>query len=87
MKTLSYLALFDLDPAANDSSLRAPEGETLLGRDRDQLVCPLIQGCVISDEPTVARGWVSLHGDILRLEQVRNRLPAGGSRIRTIGPA
>ena len=25
--------------------------------------------------------------DILRLEQVRNRLPAGGSRIRTIGPS
>src|SRR6266436_9069461 len=24
--------------------------------------------------------------DILRLEQVRNRLPAGGDRIRTIGP-
>jgi hypothetical protein len=33
-----------------DRSLRTPEGETLLRRDRDQLADPLIQGYVISDE-------------------------------------
>src|SRR6185295_11948378 len=44
------VTIFDRDPPAIDRSLRAPEGETLLGRDRSQLVCPLIQGYAVSDE-------------------------------------
>ena len=42
--SLRHIAIFDLDPAAKDRSQRTPEGETLLGRHRNQLVCPLIQG-------------------------------------------
>ena len=48
--TLGHIAILDLDPPAIDRSHRTPEGETLLGRHRNQLVCPLIQGCVVSDE-------------------------------------
>ena len=47
---LRHIAILDLDPSAIDRSLRTPKGETLLGRHRNQLVCPLTQGCVISDE-------------------------------------
>jgi hypothetical protein len=47
---LRHIAIFDLDPAAIDRSLRTPERETLLGRHRNQLVYPPIQGCVVSDE-------------------------------------
>ena len=36
--------------AAIDRSLRLPVRETLLGRHRNQLVYPLIQRCVVSDE-------------------------------------
>ena len=40
---LDHIAILDLDPPAIDRSLRTPVGETLLGRHRNQLVCPLIQ--------------------------------------------
>src|SRR5207245_1822000 len=42
--------IFDLDPAAKDRSQGVPEGKTLLGRDRKQLICAPIQGYVVSDE-------------------------------------
>jgi hypothetical protein len=48
--SLRHITILDLDPPAKDRSLRTPEGETLLGRHRNQLVCPLIQRCVVSDE-------------------------------------
>ena len=38
----------DLNPPAIDGSHRAPQAETLLRCHRNQLVCPLVQGCVIS---------------------------------------
>ena len=37
-------------PSRERLSQRTPERETLLGRDRNQLVCALIQGHVVSDE-------------------------------------
>jgi len=40
------------------------------------------QSTVYSVKRLMGRGAA----DILRLEQVRNRLPAGGRRIRTLGP-
>src|SRR6516162_4614027 len=45
----------DLDPAAIDLSLRTPVGETLLGRHCNQLVCPVIQRSVVSDERKQSR--------------------------------
>ena len=39
---LRNIAIFDLDPPAVDRSLRTPQGETLLGRHRYQLVRRLI---------------------------------------------
>jgi hypothetical protein len=47
---LRYIAILDRDPASQDGSLGAPVGEILLGRYRDQLVYPLAEDCVISDE-------------------------------------
>ena len=44
-----YIANFELGPPAIDCPLRAPHGKTLLGRHLNQLACPLIQGCVISN--------------------------------------
>src|SRR6516162_9537668 len=49
------IAMFDLDPAAIDLSLRTPVGETLLGRHCNELVCPLIQRYVVSDERKQSR--------------------------------
>ena len=57
---LRHITIFDLDPAAKDRSQRMPTGETLLGRDRNQLVCPLIQGYLVSDERKAA--WRSTPG-------------------------
>ena len=48
--SLRHITIFDLDPAAKDRSLDAPDGETLLGCHRNQLVRTLIQGCVVSAE-------------------------------------
>jgi hypothetical protein len=48
--SLCQVAFFDLDPAARDLSLSAPKGETLLGCQRNQLVCTLTPGRVVSDE-------------------------------------
>jgi hypothetical protein len=42
--------MFDLDPAEKDVSQRTPVGETLLGCHRNQLVYPLTEHCVVSDE-------------------------------------
>src|ERR1700730_1483108 len=56
--SLRYIAILDLDPAAKDGSHRTPERETLLGCHGNELVCPLTQGYVVSDErkqPTVRR--------------------------------
>jgi hypothetical protein len=47
---LYHIAILHLDPPATDRSLRMPAGETLLGRHRNQLACPLIQGHVVSAE-------------------------------------
>src|SRR6266481_4136748 len=47
---LRYIANFDLGPAVIDRSRRTPEGETLFRRHRNQPVCQLIRGCVVSDE-------------------------------------
>jgi hypothetical protein len=47
---LRHIAIFDLEPPETDRSVRAPDGKTLLGRDRNQLVHPLTQGCTVSDE-------------------------------------
>src|SRR5262249_9745010 len=41
-----HIAIFDFEPATIDRSLCTPEGETLLGRDRNQLVCPLAEGSI-----------------------------------------
>lgn len=40
---------FDFQPPQVDRSPRAPQGETVLGRDRSDLVCRLNQGCVVPD--------------------------------------
>src|SRR5215469_12343156 len=48
--SLCQFAIFDLDPPAIDLPLSAPKRETLLGRHRNQLVCTLTQGRVVSDE-------------------------------------
>src|SRR5215472_6130535 len=45
-----HIPIFDLDPAAVDGSHGAPVGETLLGRYRNQLLCPLVEECGVSDE-------------------------------------
>ena len=47
---LRHLTIFDLGPPAIDGSLPAPVRETLLGRDRNELACPLIQGSKVADE-------------------------------------
>ena len=48
--SLGHVAILDRDPTAIDRSQCTPVGETLLGRHRNQLVCPLIQGCIFSDK-------------------------------------
>jgi hypothetical protein len=40
--SLRHLSVVDLDPAAIDRSERAPLGETLFGRYREELVCLLV---------------------------------------------
>src|SRR6516165_6371998 len=52
---LREIAVFDLDPAAIDRSLRTPVGETLFGCQRKQLAYPLIQHRVVSDKPKQSR--------------------------------
>ena len=47
---LRHTAIFDLGPPAIDSPHRTPEGKTLLGGHRDDLVRPLFQSCVVSDQ-------------------------------------
>ena len=47
---LRHITIFDLDPTPTDCSVRTVKGKTLLGRHRSKLVCPLIQGRVVSDE-------------------------------------
>jgi hypothetical protein len=47
---LRHITILDLDPAAVARSDRTPEGETVLGRNRDQLVCPLAGDSALSDE-------------------------------------
>jgi len=47
---LRHLTIFDLGPPAIDGSLPAPVRETLLGRDRNQLTCPIIQGSKVADD-------------------------------------
>jgi hypothetical protein len=47
---LCHIAILDLDPPVIDRPLRTPVRETLLSRDRNQLVRPPIQGYVISDQ-------------------------------------
>ena len=41
--SFGQIAIFGLDPPAIDGSLSTPEGETLLGRHRNELVCPLAE--------------------------------------------
>src|SRR5215472_1849074 len=48
--SLHRIALFDLDPSAIDASPWTPETETLLGRNRNQLVYPLAEDCIVSGE-------------------------------------
>jgi hypothetical protein len=48
--TLRHIAIFDHDPTAEHRARRTPVGETVLGRNRYELVCPLIQRCVVSAE-------------------------------------
>ena len=45
-----HIAIFDFEPPTIDRSLRTPERETMLGRDRNQLVCPLAEGSIVSEE-------------------------------------
>jgi hypothetical protein len=47
---LRHIAILDLDPPAIDRAPRTLEGKTILGRHRNELVCPLIQDCVVSDQ-------------------------------------
>src|SRR2546423_1391111 len=47
---LCHLTIFDLGPPEIDRPLPAPVGKTLLGRDRNELSCPLIQGSKVADE-------------------------------------
>src|SRR6516225_9633665 len=49
---LRYITILDLNPPATDRFHRTPVGETLLGRHRNQLIHPLAEGCVVSDEQT-----------------------------------
>jgi hypothetical protein len=42
------MTILDHDPAAMDRPHRTPDGEALLGRYRNELIRPLIQGYVIS---------------------------------------
>src|SRR5215469_745812 len=41
---------FDLQPPLVDRSPRAPQWETVIGRDRSYLVRRLVKGCVVSDK-------------------------------------
>src|SRR5215469_3042080 len=45
-----HITIFNLGPAVTDRSVRAPEGETLLGRDCNHLVYPFAWSCGFSGE-------------------------------------
>src|SRR5262252_6120476 len=49
-QSLRHIVSFDLYPAAKDRSKGMPAGETLLGRYREELISPLMQGCVVSNK-------------------------------------
>src|SRR5262249_43322674 len=48
--SVRHIAILGLGPAAIDRPQRTIQGETLLGRHRNQLVCPLTKGYVLSIE-------------------------------------
>src|SRR5271170_5459744 len=48
--SLPHIAIPDLDPPEIDHSRCVVQREPLLCRHRNQLVCPLLQGCVFSGE-------------------------------------
>src|SRR5215472_11813819 len=45
---LRHIAILDLCPSTPDRALCTPARETLLRRQRDQLVCPLTENCAVS---------------------------------------
>ena len=49
-RPLRHITIFDRDPAAKDRSLGVPKREALLGDDRNQLVYPLAEDCVVSHQ-------------------------------------
>src|SRR5215813_14706507 len=48
-QTLDHIGILGLDPPTEDRSCRTVERETLIGRDRDQVVRPLLQAYVVTD--------------------------------------
>src|ERR1700738_3082914 len=66
---LRHIAILDVDPAAKDRSPRTPEGETLVGRDRNQLIYPLAEGRVISDEQKQQAAPSQTHSQRRRMSQ------------------
>src|SRR5262245_4822420 len=47
---LRHIAILHLYPSTPDRGLRTPAWETLLGRQRNQLVRPLTENCAVSAE-------------------------------------
>ena len=66
---LRHIATPDLCPPAIDGSLRAPVVETLFGRHCNELVCPLAEDCVVSDERTQPCADRQAHGQRRRMNQ------------------
>ena len=48
--TFRHITIPDHDPAAMNRSHGTPDGETLLGSYLYELVCPLVQGQIVSDK-------------------------------------
>src|SRR5439155_14156843 len=64
-----HLTILDLDPPPIAGSRRTPVEETLVGRYRNQLFCPLIQRCVVSDERKQSAAYRQAHGQRRRMSQ------------------
>ena len=63
------ITIFDPYPPTMDGSVRTPGRNILLGRHRNQLVNPLIQGRVVSDEREKKGADCQGYGQSLRMSQ------------------
>ena len=67
--SLAHFASSGLGPAAIDSSLPTPQREALLGRYDHQLLCPLTQGQVVSEERKQHGAACEAHSQRRRISQ------------------